>query len=122
MNKAVRLLYRADKGLHMRGVELPVNTMVVFVLAVIVLLGILALFLGVWSPLPGAITPQAALNTACLRLVTTRCDTDLTKIIVQNFDADKDGKTGGSGDNLKNLCLNYFNRDSTSCWDGCGCK
>ncbi len=111
----------------MKGVELPVNVMVMLVIAVIVLFSVLALFLGIWSPVPGTITPDAARSAACLKLMTGTPDclnADLTDIHIGNFDADKNGVAGSPGDNLMTLCNNYYdtNGDQDRCRALCNCK
>ena len=126
----------------MKGVELPISTLVIVILALVVLLGILALFFGVVTPGSTSMTLEAAKNNACQMLISTNgCDTtDSTKtIVVNNFDANKDGKqVGGSAfddtitgcsstsiaqDNLYMLCKCWYILDEASCKKNvCNCQ
>jgi hypothetical protein len=118
----------------MKGVELPINVIVIVVLCLVVLLAILALFWGVWTPGVAGISLEAAKNNACQMLLSTGgCGLDdSTKTInVNNFDANKDGKfeagngfddtanackaNGGGQDNLYMLCKCWYLVDETSC-------
>jgi hypothetical protein len=117
----------------MKGVELPINTLVIVVLAVIVLLGILALYFGVWNSQQGGLTLEGAKNNACRVLLTMNCNQLLENITVNDFDADKDGRlnnpgpgTGAclttQGDNLYMLCKCWYNVNETLCKTSiCGC-
>jgi hypothetical protein len=118
----------------MKGVELPINVIVIVVLCLVVLLAILALFWGVWTPGVAGISLEAAKNNACQMLVSTGCDSPAS-ITIKDFDADKDGtlneadlisstdpadcKPGNNGktlgDNLVMLCLCWYGADETSC-------
>jgi hypothetical protein len=105
----------------MKGVELPISTIVIVVIALVILLAILALFFGVWTPGSSGVSLEAAKNSACQILLSTGCG-DTEKIYVNNFDADKDGEFdpnenvgdcnipgGDSGDNLYMLCRCWYN-------------
>ena len=118
----------------MKGVELPINVIVIIILALVVFLAIIALFSGVWTPGVAGIVLEAAKNNACQLLVSTGCDSPAS-IIVKDFDADKDGtlneadltpstdpadcKPGNNGktlgDNLAMLCLCWYGADEASC-------
>jgi hypothetical protein len=99
----------------LRGVELPINVIVIIILAVLVLLAILALFMGVWTPGESSITLEAAKNNACQMLVSMRCNQPLESISVLDFDADKDGTLNGAGDTLLALCQNWYHVDENIC-------
>jgi hypothetical protein len=123
--------------------ELPVNTLIIVILAVIVLLGILALFSGVWNPSSTGLSLEAAKSNACQLLASMGCNGDTSSIVVNNFDANKDGAiVGGSAfntanwadpkncnadatsqDNLAALCACYYGKktDEPSCKSLCGC-
>lgn len=111
----------------MKGLELPINTLIIVVLALIILLAVLALFYGVWGPGSSGITLDAAKSSACQMLLSTGCH-DTRTIYLQDFDADKDGEIneksniveideimacggGGmdTGDNLFMLCRCWYN-------------
>jgi len=125
----------------MKGVELPINVMVIIVICVIVLLAIVALFFGVWNPFKITTTLETAKNNACQMLVSIGCHHP-ENIAVRDFDANKNGTvndaggigsepwvyndncpgTAGSGDNLATLCRCYYNiQSSTDCEKLCGC-
>lgn len=102
----------------MKGVELPINTLIVVVIALAILLALIALFFGVWTPGSSGLNLDAAKNTACHMLVSTGCR-DAAQINVNDFDANKDGnlqsgtgtgdcETGGD-DNLYMLCKCWYN-------------
>ena len=120
----------------MKGVSLPINVLVIVVIAVIVLLGIVALYFGGFSPFGAAIGVEGAKNDACGRLVRMGCSSSTGSINVTNFDADMDGNidpgtetfSGGiltcanGNDNLGRLCACYYNRTTDSnCRRLCGC-
>jgi len=128
----------------MKGMELPINVMVIIVICVIVLLAIVALFFGVWNPGKGSITLETAKNNACQMLASMGCHQAPESIAVRDFDANRNGAlndqggigsepwvyndncpgTAGSGDNLATLCLCYYNLlDADSCRKTlCGCN
>ena len=49
----------------MKGIELPINILVIVAVAIIVLLGVIALFYSSWFSSTGPVTSQAALTSAC---------------------------------------------------------
>jgi len=110
----------------MKGVELPISTMVIVVIALVILLAILALFFGVWTPGSSGMNLEAAKNSACQMLVSTGCHDNIESIYTKDFDADKDGSfdqgTGlgecsdpaeSSQDNLYMLCKCWYNIPDT---------
>ena len=100
----------------MKGLELPISTIVVIVIVLIVLLAVVALFFGVWNPGRSSISLEAAKNNACQMLISTGC-VDSNNIIIRDFDADGDGNYGvdatgtpvDSDDTLLALCQTYYN-------------
>ena len=125
----------------MKGIELPISTIVIIVIVLIVLLAIIAFFFGVWNPGVGGINLEAAKNSACQMLVSTGC-VDPSQIVINDFDADRDGKIGledggrgwtegystcgvgnDDGDNLAALCECWYNLDEDSCKSQlCNCR
>jgi hypothetical protein len=99
--------------------------LVIVAIAVIVLLGMVALYFAGWSPFSGSLSIQAAKNSACEELVRNGCGST-TSVIVQ-FDVDVSGTAGDSGDTLQLLCQEYYGvaEDSPTavadCRDICGC-
>jgi len=105
----------------MKGLELPINTLIIIVLAMVILLAILAMLYGVWTPGSAGLTLESAKNSACQMLMSTGCR-DASMIMVYNFDADRDGEfdpgEGGGNcndpsdptaqDNLYTLCKCWY--------------
>ncbi len=97
----------------MRGIELPLSTLVVIVLVLIVLVAILGLFYGVWPAGSQAATLESVKTNACQMLISLGgCENDpmddkTKQIVISNFDADKDGATdGGVGTGAAPHCNN----------------
>ena len=88
----------------MKGVELPINVLVIVVLALVVLIAIIALFFGVWTPGQSNVNIEATKNNACQILVDIGC-TD-TNIPTGEFDVGSDGNS--NNDNLQGLCEEYY--------------
>jgi len=128
----------------MKGLSLPINVLVIVVIAVIVLLGIVALYFGGFNPFSAAIGVEGVKNEKCGELVRKGCSLSTASLKVDNFDADQDGKVGtaetGSGwtwtttttqcgvktntvgDNLASICDCYYNRiTEPDCKRLCGC-
>lgn len=108
----------------MKGVELPINVLVIVVIALIILLALIGLFYGVWGPGSSGLNLEGTKNSACQMLVSTGCS-DSESIHVSDFDADKDGQFDhgtqarhdspcneldlNSRDNLFMLCKCWYN-------------
>jgi len=122
-----------------KGISLPVNILVIIVLALIILIAILALFYGIWPQGVSGVNLEAVKNNACQLLVTTDCG-EARFVTISNLDADKDGSNDPStgwtwgttcptdpadttlGDNLAALCAcYYFRTDEIGCKELCGC-
>ena len=75
-----------------KGLTLPVNAVVIIVIAALVLGGIIYFYRSGWQPTTGGVTQQAAKDSACLELVNRGCGIeDTINVITDNFDADGDG-------------------------------
>lgn len=124
----------------MKGLSLPINVLVIVVVAIIVLLGVVAIYFGGFSPFSSAISVEGVKNGVCEEIVRTGCTKDPATINLPEFDADQDGLTGttdvgndvtgncGSStpgeldDNFENLCRCFYNRNTKSdCRQLCGC-
>ncbi len=126
----------------MKGVELPINILVIVAVAVVVLLGLVALYFVGWSPFPKTVGLESVKNDACRVLVQEkRCSGNTWTIQIANYDADGDGQndggtryTGNCGDvaqvlddNLFSLCKCVYGYTGTynvidgSCKKMCGC-
>ncbi|MCD6477152.1 MAG: hypothetical protein J7K26_03280 [Candidatus Aenigmarchaeota archaeon] len=75
----------------MKGIELPINLLVIISIAVIVLLGLIAMYtLGI-GPFTASVGLESVKNAACAALQRDNCVSPTDEIIV-NFDANKDGE------------------------------
>ncbi len=108
----------------MKGLELPITTLIVLVLGLIVFIGIVVLFSGVWTPSTGGINAEAQKNNGCRVFLGTGCS-DTTTVVIQ-ADLNGDSKIGElPGDSLQKLCEKYFACNTGDkvrcCKDVCGC-
>jgi len=115
-----------------KGIELPINILVVIAVAIIVLLGVIALYFSGFMGPAGVISSESAKNAACQRVMRNPagCVTvDPSTILldgsiagVPGFDADNDGDVDAD-DDLLDLCQNYFGATTKSdCRKLCGCS
>lgn len=120
----------------MKGIELPINVLIIVAVALVVLLGLIAIYFSGFGPFTGAMTLESAKNEACRELVQERrCNTNTNNIAIDGFDADGDG-TEDSGttwnwaapscsiytDNLASLCYCVYKfTQETQCKQMCGC-
>jgi hypothetical protein len=91
----------------MKGLELPVNILILLVIAIIVLIAISVLFYGTYSGSSNGFGLAKAKNTACTMVISIGCDKAKSEEIMVNFDANKDGKID-SADTLSELCINFY--------------
>jgi hypothetical protein len=130
----------------MKGVELPINTMVIVVLAVIILLALVAMYFSGFGPFSTAVGLEGVRGDACRRLVQENgCRVSTSTIGISDYDANKNNKMGtteintgwtwgtggsvcgqfaaGDGDNLASLCnCTYGLTTETACRGLCGCS
>lgn len=106
----------------MKGIELPINVLVIVALAVIVLLGVIALFSGVFGPGSAGIAMSSAWNQACGG-ITSSCSADHSGNTVTNF---KIGTT--TVHTFGGLCIAMYKNTSpetdtstNGCNKACGC-
>ena len=80
----------------MKGIELPINILVVVAVAVIVLLGVIALYFSGFMGPAGLMSQEAAKQKYCAIIMRSPdgCAEGygLQNVTVMDFDADKDGK------------------------------
>ena len=111
----------------MKGVELPISTIVVIVISIIVLVAIIALFGNVWNPGSDLAKLEGAKSNACQMLASINgcksTDDGITKtVIVNGFDADKNGRTiGGTGVVVPNCNNNADITDHDNLFTLCKC-
>lgn len=93
----------------MKGLELPINILVIVALAIMVLLGIFALFMGGFGTSSTGLTLEAAKTQGCQQLIRTgKCGIwDGAKNLTINFDSNQDGNIS-STDDLYMLCIKYY--------------
>ncbi|MFH0890215.1 MAG: hypothetical protein V1836_03700 [Candidatus Aenigmatarchaeota archaeon] len=56
-----------------KGIALPIDMLVILAIAVIILIAVVAVFMGVWTPFAGNQQARANFNNACQILVNTGC-------------------------------------------------
>lgn len=95
---------------NMKGIELPVNVLVIIAIAVLVMLGMIALYVAGILP-AGQINEFSSMTEACGQLKggSPPCSTS-TKTIDINWDADKNGNIDSS-DSLFDYCTNWKSCD-----------
>ena len=135
----------------MKGMELPISTLIIIIIALLLFLALLAFFFGVWNPGRGSMNQESIKNNICQMLVSTGCSQNTWSIPIRDFDANKNntlndagdvistgpslasgpwlytdncGSTARAGDNLAALCICYYNlQNDTDCKKIlCGCK
>jgi len=107
----------------MKGMELPISTLVIIIVCIAVLLAVIMFFFGGYAQGSKAVNLETARSVACQKLASMNCDPNINPASIQvvDFDADKDGQTNnpGSGatgpcdttsrgDNLAMLCVCYY--------------
>lgn len=119
----------------MKGLSLPINVLVIVVIAIIVLLGVVAIYFGGFSPFSSAISVEGAKNGACSELVRKNCAVNPGAIVIQNFNANNDTSINpgaepslttltcnAGSDNLARLCACFYQRtNNVDCKRLCGC-
>ena len=107
----------------MKGLDLPVNTLVIIIVCVLVLLAVIVLFLGGWTGV-GVIDKSTALGKACLTVTNNGCKTDaLDKNVCADILCRKkvDLDNNGSPDTVMEICNANGITDSNGCLSRCGC-
>ena len=118
----------------MKGVELPINILVIIAVAVIVLLGIIALYFSGFMGPASLMNQNAALNAGCKSVMSNinGCQSaipanvlfDGTYMGIGKFDANGDGQVTAA-DTLQALCEKYYGvtaGDASGCRKECGCS
>jgi len=126
----------------MKGISLPINVLVIVAIAIIVLLGLVAMYFTGFGPFTTAVGLEGIKNEACRELVQEkRCTGETREVWIYDFDANKDTTNNGgnifdwtaaladqcgtaaiSKDNLASLCACYYTIGSeASCKALCGC-
>ena len=109
-----------------KGIELPINVLVIIAVAVIVLLGIIALYFGGFIGPAGAMSSEGAKVKYCGVLMKDLhgCSTvDPDTILITDFDANDDGTCCDANDNLGALTRTFYGAtDAISSRAVCGCS
>ena len=129
----------------MKGISLPINTLIIVVIGLVVLLGIVAMWFGGFSPFSTSISVEGAKNALCDEEVREGCDDETRMQTIDSFDANKNGAVGAAeatqnfnwgappactsatlpanhGDNLASICYCFYGRTTeASCRKLCGC-
>ncbi len=104
-----------------KGVELPINILVIVAIAVIVLLGLVALYFVGFNPFSTTAGLEGIKNKACQTLVQTNNCGVLTSTIQVNYDVNDDSQVTAA-DTLDLLCSNFYSRTSEAACKGlCSC-
>ena len=114
--------------LNMKGIELPINILIIVAVAVIVLIALVAMFYPAFSGGSQVVTIETAKSQACRALIANKCPS-AASVGVINFDANKNGFTYSviteaqtNGDTLLALCSNYLQTTlDADCKKLCGC-
>jgi hypothetical protein len=111
----------------MKGIELPINVLVIIVIVLVVLLAVVAMFFGGFTPATGSTSLQSATTATCMRVNPIYCNynqddykTIAARMPVYDFDANNNDilnehnpvssyATSTGDDNLEMLCINYYN-------------
>ena len=104
----------------MKGVELPINILVIVAIAVIVLLGLVALYFVGFNPFSTTAGLEGIKNKACQALVQTNNCGVATSTIPVSYDVG--GDSDATNDFLDDFCATYYSRTTESaCKALCSC-
>lgn len=99
--------------MHNKGIQLPTNMLVVLALGIIVFFALLLFFLNNYGQPGGTVSLESAKTDACTRLLSSgQCSSTSapSQILVYGYDANNNGNLN-DGDNLEELCRNYYAAD-----------
>lgn len=107
----------------MKGIELPVNVLVIIAVAVIVLLGVIALYMSGFIGSTPALNMNVAWNQGCASVVRNCAGTAIGTDIAVNYDVNGDGKIVLANDNFLTLCQKIYGSTTSigTCKQKCGC-
>jgi hypothetical protein len=90
----------------MKGIELPINILVIVAVAIIVLLGVIALFYSSWFGGTAPLSLDSAKSQACSSAARAGCIAGLTEDIAVTYSS-----ANGVSATLQDLCENEYNID-----------
>jgi hypothetical protein len=100
----------------MKGLELPMNTLIIVIVAVIVLLAVIVLFFGTWTGI-WTIDINTAKARACTSFIANGCNMDkIDNKVVKDF------PTKGSESSLSDICSQLDIKSNEDCARSCGCN
>jgi len=103
-----------------KGVELPINILVIVAIAVIVLLGLVALYFVGFNPFSTTAGLEGIKNKACQQLVQASNCNVATSTIPVSYDVLADGLA--TNDFLDAFCAEYYGRPTeAACKALCSC-
>jgi hypothetical protein len=131
----------------MKGLELPINVLIIVAIAIIVLIAVVAMFYPNFKNSSITVNTDIYKSQACQIMIDRGCTPSPKEISIPNFDANKDGEQAGSptwtfgeggstcgassngGDNLASLCACYYSiglkgtddEGISACKRFCGC-
>jgi hypothetical protein len=120
----------------MKGLELPISTLIILVIALVILIAVIAIFSGSFGPASKGFSLETATRSTCQK-ASKYCEySDINRFMaartpVDGFDANKDGKNSyqydaNNGrlshycidDNLEALCGFYYGCKNDKCPSG----
>ena len=105
----------------MKGMELPVNVLIILVISVIVLVAVIAILYNNTTGSKTFVDVGVARDNTCQQLLSMGCYLEPNAFQVHDFDANMDGSIDTS-DTLMDLCINYFQiTNPADCKAMCGC-
>jgi len=112
----------------MKGIELPINILIIVAVAVIVLIAVIAMFYPAFTSGGGTVSLEQAKQQACRSLSEGyKCSTTigLNTILVDNYDVSGNGVPNENVDNLLTMCTRIYRISganiNSDCRKLCGC-
>ena len=109
----------------MKGLQLPVNLLIIVVIAIIVLVAVIGMFYNPISSGANSVSIDVAKSQACRSLVVGyECSLSVTLDTIRVDNYDVDGNGNNNDDNLMDLCEEKFMiaaGDQAACRKLCGC-
>ncbi len=112
----------------MKGVELPITALIIIALGLLVLLGVVALWMGGWSGGSTGVNVEAAKAAACGVVMREEAGCSTTTPSTILLDGTEPGVPAfdvpGAADNLQMLCETFYGvtaGSASECRQVCGC-